>query len=99
MNLDLKTMPTKLRLLMGNLARFRTIIFIVFFAAIYGFLIQRIGSLTSVEPTETQVQEELEITKRPRIDDEAIDKIEQLKAQNIEVQTLFNEARNNPFAE
>jgi len=35
----------------------------------------------------------------PKIDEDAIAKIQQLKDQNIEVQSLFENARNNPFSE
>lgn len=89
-----KIMPALLRL-----RRFMPILFILLFASIYSFLILRINTLTSSKPNESDVLEELQSVSRPKIDEEAAKKIEQLEAQNIEVRTLFEEARRNPFAE
>lgn len=99
MKLDMKDLPAKIRSLLGGVGRFSAIIFILFFALIYGFLVQRLGTLTSREPDQSEVMEELNIVRRPKIDEEAVRKIEQLEAQNVEVQTLFEAARRNPFAE
>ena len=43
--------------------------------------------------------QKVKTVKLPKIDENAVKNIEQLEDQNIEVQSLFNEARNNPFSE
>ena len=99
MNISLKSLQPKIVGVLHVLQRYMVLIFIFAFVGIYGFLVFRINTLAASEPTEEAVQERLETVQRPRIDQDAVDKIEQLEEQNIEVQTLFNEARKNPFNE
>ena len=99
MNFELKDIPGKITPLLEASKRYLSLIFILFFAGVYGFLVFRIDSLASSEPDEAAVTERLQSATRPQIDEEAVEKIKQLEAQNIQVQTLFEEARQNPFAE
>lgn len=99
MNLNFKELPAKLLPIIGTLKRYVVIIFIVALVGILGFLVYRINSLTQLEPNEDDVTEKLQTVQRPRIDQAALDKIQQLEDQNIEVQTLFQQARDNPFSE
>lgn len=99
MNIELKNLPNKLLPLLGAVRRYLVMIFIVFFVGLYSFLVLRINTLASSEPSEDQVTEKLQTVKRPRIDQNAVDKMQQLEAQNIEVKTLFEQARKDPFNE
>ncbi len=76
--------------------RYRTIILIAGLFGCYGYLITRIGTYTSREPS-AQVSEQA--IKRLTIDEDSINKIEDLEDQNVEVRALFERARNNPFSE
>ncbi|PID32484.1 hypothetical protein CR970_00200 [Candidatus Saccharibacteria bacterium] len=73
--------------------------FFVAFGILCMFLVYQINSYASVEPTEDEIAEQLKVIQRPHIDDELVVKIQQLQDQNIEVRTLFEQARNNPFSE
>ena len=97
--LDLKSVPGKLAPLMEFLRRYMALIFILAFLCIYGFLLLRVNSLSQVEPSEDAVLEKLNSSQQPKIDQASVDKIKQLQGQNIEVQTLFKQARDNPFSE
>jgi len=66
---------------------------------VYGFLIYKIGDVSNIEPDETAVQQQLQDTQQLRIDQESIDKILELRDQNIAVRSLFEEARDNPFSD
>lgn len=66
---------------------------------IFGFLVLRINQYSNQEPSEDAINEKLEKVNRPKINDELIDKISQLQDQNVEVKSLFEAARNNPFSE
>lgn len=81
------------------LARYATVIFIVFVLSVYSFLVWQIGTLSRVEPTDDQIAEQLKTAPRPKINQETLDKIEQLQDQNVAVRSLFKSARNNPFQE
>ncbi len=74
-------------------------IFVLLFASIYAFLILSIDSLSSATPSSTAVDEELKTVKRLNVSQESIDRMLKLSEENIEVKSLFDEARNNPFAE
>jgi len=59
----------------------------------------RINQYSHTEPADSAVQEKLQTTKRPKVDQAVLDKIQQLQDQNVQVQSLFDQARNNPFNE
>lgn len=99
MNLEVKDISAKLLTALKGLKRYIVFIFIITVMIIYGYLVFHINSLASQEPEEDAVTERLKTVQRPRIDEDALLKIQQLEDQNIQVKTLFQEARDNPFAE
>lgn len=99
MNLDVKNLPTIALQLLKRVKRFVPLIFILATLFLYGYLVLYINELTQVEADELAVLEELQSTSRPEIDQAAVDKIRQLQDQNVQVETLFEEARENPFSE
>lgn len=98
-DLNLKTIINKLTSFVRVLHRYAVVIFIVVVVGIFGFLVFRINTLAHSEPTDDAVNEKLQTVKRPKLDQNAVDKIEQLQGQNVEVKSLFDQARNNPFSE
>lgn len=80
-----------------RLHKYSTFAFIVTVLSLYSFLIFQIGNLSHKEPEDYEVTEQLNTVKRLKIDQDTIDKIEQLEDQNIGVQSLFKAARDDPF--
>lgn len=66
---------------------------------VFGFIFYRIGYFNTLEPSEANIEEKLLTVKRPKIDKSVVEKLEKLENQNIQVQSLFNQARENPFKE
>ena len=99
MNLEVKDIPAKLIPILSRLRHYVVIFFFIGLTATYGFLILRINELTQGEPDESAIQEKLKTAPRPKLDDSAAKKIKELEVQSIEVQTLFKDARENPFLE
>jgi len=66
---------------------------------VYSFIVFRINSLITAEPTDEQIIEKLQTVQRPKIDQVSIDKINQLSDNSVEVKAIFKEARQNPFQE
>ncbi len=97
--MNLNDLTTKFTPVLSLFKRYAVVIFLIAICSVYGFLTYRINSLTQLEPSPDAVAEKLNAVGRPRIDQEAIDKLSQLEAENIEVQTLFQQARDNPFSE
>lgn len=74
-------------------------IFISFVAILYGFLLFRISALTNITPTNDQVSSQAQSAHIPKLDEATIKQLQALQDNNVEIQTLFNEARSNPFQE
>ena len=99
LDIDFKKLPVSFKKTLARIKRFEVITFVVLLVGLYGFLIMQISSSATSEPTQAQVMEELGTVKRLKIDQDSIDKIQQLEDQNVVVQSLFQEARDNPFSE
>ncbi len=97
--LSLKDIPAKLSPLLHVVRRYLGVVFIACFVLAYGFLVLRINSLARSEPGDDAVAAKLQTVQRPKLYQDAVDKIEQLEDQSVEVQSLFDQARQNPFAE
>lgn len=74
-------------------------LYFVFFISVCIFLVFQINRYAGVEPTDQEINDKLETIQRPHIDQDSITKIQQLQDQNVEVQSLFQQARDNPFSE
>lgn len=98
MNIELKPILKKLQPFINFLKRDSVAIFLTIVAIIFGYLIWKIGNLAAAEPSQSAIDEKLLTVVRPRIDPEGIKKIEDLRAQNINIQSYFTD-RNNPFQE
>lgn len=99
MNVDVKTIVSKIQPLIGFLKRYITFMFFISMLLVAVFLVYRINQLSTMDPTEDAVAEKLQTVQRPRLDQDTLQKILELEDQNVEVQSLFDQARNNPFSE
>lgn len=99
MNLEVKDIPAKLTPLLALFKRYLVFIFIITVLFTYAFLVFFINSLASSQPDEDAVTERLQTVSRPKVNEDTLTKIKQLEDQNIQVKTLFNDARDNPFTE
>ncbi|GAC1391198.1 MAG: hypothetical protein NVSMB46_02830 [Candidatus Saccharimonadales bacterium] len=99
MNNSMKSLTNKIEPIIHFVKKYLVFSFFVILLVIFGLLIYRINSLTRVEPNDSDVTAKLKTVQRPHIDQQTIDKIQQLQDQNIQVQSLFNQARSNPFSE
>lgn len=99
MKLDLKKIQSITAKLLTLIKRYAAFIFILISLGIFGFLVIRIKSLVSREPSETTVSEKSNQNKPVNIDESAVKKVEQLKSANVEVKALFEQSRDNPFQE
>lgn len=99
MNFELKDIPAKLTPVLLKFKKYLVFIFIITVLIIYVALVLFINTLASQQPNDDAVAEQLNTVTRPRINEDTLDKIKQLEDQNIQVQTLFQDARENPFTE
>jgi len=100
MNAGLKSLPEKFTAGLRTLLRYRVFLFFLLLAAVYGFLVFRISVLNGAEPSSTDVSAQTQTTPPvPHIDQNVVKQLKSLQDNSVSVQTLFNDARNNPFQE
>jgi hypothetical protein len=97
MSLDIKDIPKKAADILKGLKKYMVFACVILVLAAYGFLVFRINGYVSHEPDNEVVSERLDNLRRPKIDQSTIDKIQQLQDTNIQVKSLFDQARDNPF--
>lgn len=95
-DIDVKAITGTLQSSFKHLQRYLGFIFLIGILGIYSFLVFQIGSLSQAEPSDEDVAQQNTV-KRLRTDPDSINKIKQLEDQNVGVQSLFEEARDNPF--
>lgn len=83
----------------GSLSRYRALLFFLFLAFVYGFIVYRINVLSTAEPDQAAVTQASAGPSQPRIDPTVVQKITDLKDNSVNVQALFDQARQNPFHE
>ena len=91
-NIVNKLQPVKL-----FVTRYAVIIFIIVVAGIFGFMALQISIYSSSEPTSDQIDEKKSNLSQVRLNDEAAQKIQELEDKNINIESLFNNGRANPF--
>ncbi len=99
MKLDFKKLPEKLSPVVAFLKRYAVFISIIVVLGIAAFFVIRINQYSRIEPSDQAVEDKLQTVQRPKVDQSVLNKIQQLQDQNVQVQTLFDQARNNPFNE
>ena len=99
MKQDLSKLLDKINFILVFVKRHNVTLFIVFFLGIYSLLIYQINIYINSEPSAQQLDEQISKSGKISIDQESIDRLLELEEQNIEVKTLFEQARDNPFNE
>lgn len=95
----MKNAQAQLQKILGLLRNNVVIIFFIIFGAMYAYLIFTSSQQVTSEPSDAQISEKYQGAKRPKVDESAAEALQRLNDQNIEVKSLFDDARNNPFAE
>jgi len=67
--------------------------------AVYGFIVFRIHALDNAKPSAEAIAAQNNPIRQARIDKSVVKKLQSLQDNSVNVQTLFEQARNNPFQE
>jgi hypothetical protein len=81
----------------ATLSRYAAVLFMVLVAGVYGFVVLRINALSNAQPSGSDVAAQSTTTPVPRIDPKTAQQLQNLEDNSVNVQTLFEQARNNPF--
>ena len=98
-NPKLQELMTKAQDWLQTSRRYSFVSFIILVAALYGFLVLRINSLAGMQPSPDAVNSQVQAAHIPRIDPKVVQQLQSLQDNSVSVQTLFNDARSNPFQE
>lgn len=79
--------------------KYGLIIFIITGLLISSYLILSINNLLNKEPSEASIAEKSKLNQATKIDESAVNTIKDLRSANVEVKTLFEQSRDNPFQE
>ncbi|HEY5442403.1 MAG TPA: hypothetical protein VIJ68_02610 [Candidatus Saccharimonadales bacterium] len=98
-----KSKPSRAKLspkLLGDLEklrRYNVVFFLVFVAILYAFVLLRINSLNTAQPSSDAVTSQVQAANVPHIDQTVVHQIQSLQDNSVSVQSLFDQARDNPF--
>jgi hypothetical protein len=100
----MKDLKLKSLLVIGSKAgaafrRYGGVMFFLLFACVYAFIILRINTLSNVQADQSQAVSQAGATAVPRIDANAAKQLKSLQDNSVNVQTLFEQTRTNPFQE
>ncbi len=99
LNFDLKAVVPQIKKYWVKVSKHLVFIVIIGVLLVYLFVVWRINTLASIEPSDDAEQAALSSAKIHKIDQKAIDQIQSLENNSPAVHTLFDKARNNPFKE
>lgn len=97
--LSLSTVTDKLHVILDKVSPYKVIAFVILMVALYGFIVFRINSLGSEVPTSDQVSAQNDPIRAAHVDPTVVKQLQSLQDHSVSVQTLFVQARNNPFQE
>jgi predicted negative regulator of RcsB-dependent stress response len=99
MKLDIQNLQDRARHALHIARKYAVALFLLFLLVIYSYLGWRVVSLDQIKPDQSAVSSKLQTAGVPHIDQDALNKIQQLQDNSVQVQTLFDQARSNPFQE
>ena len=79
------------------LTKYKVILFIVVVALVYGYILYQINILSNKSPSTVSVQANTSPNSFIHINSSEAQKLNSLNDNSVNVQTLFSQARNNPF--
>ena len=97
MKLDKRSITKAAKDFVHKYKKYASFAFVLLILLIYTFLVYRISKFSLAEPSSGTIEQQLQSTGKLKIDQESINKILKLEEQNVNVQSLFEGARDNPF--
>jgi hypothetical protein len=94
---NLKSLIRRTKTRVAELEHYRAVAFTVFIVILFGLVFFRISNLSSAEPSPDEVNSQVQAAQVPRIDPKLIRQLQLLQDNSVNVKTLFNPPRSNPF--
>src|SRR6185503_9271689 len=98
-DLNLSALVHGLGATFGKIKPYTGLMFFVMLSLMYGFIILQINALSAAPVDDNKVLTETSSSPTLHVDPEAAKQLQSLKDNSGNVQTLFEQNRNNPFQE
>lgn len=96
-DINLQDIPAAFNGFVRGISAYKVFVFFLAAASLYGYIIWRINTFSNA-PADSN-EESSQTTAQPHIDPATVAKIQSLQDNSVSVQTLFDNARQNPFQE
>jgi len=97
--LDPKALLSRVTDWFRGLGQYAVLLFILLLATVYGFVLLRVNVLNNAQPNEQAISEELKSLPTLHIDESVAKQLLTLRDNSVNVRSLFDNARGNPFQE
>ena len=81
------------------LRRYALVWFVALLVGVYGFALYQIQTAHDAQPSENAIASQVQSTSTPHVDQNVVDQLQTLQDNSVNVKTLFDQARSNPFQE
>jgi len=95
--INLKAIQPAATKTLHSLRKYASVLTFLLFTGIYGYMVFQINSFSNPVVDEAEVLSEAKALPVPRIDEESAKKLQSLEDNSVNVQTLFEQGRTNPF--
>lgn len=82
-----------------GLRRYTVVFYFLFLALVYGFVLLKVSQLINVQPSDSDVNAQVQASATPHVDAATAAQLQGLNDNSVRVQSLFDQARSNPFQE
>ncbi len=82
---------------LDRLGRYKALFFAIFVVLLYGLVLLHINNLQNAQPSDQAITSQVKAANTPHIEQSVIQQIQSLQDNSVSVQSLFDQARNNPF--
>lgn len=98
-SINLDTIRSYLRKVEAILNTYKALLLFLVLALLYGFIALRISILSNAEPSVADIENVQKSVRPTKIPQATIERLQKLEGTNERTQSIFDQARQNPFKE
>jgi uncharacterized protein involved in cysteine biosynthesis len=98
-NISVKALADITTTVLRQLRRYTVVLFLLLLVAVYGFVLFKVNELIGTQPNDADVSAQVQASATPHVDPATVTQMQALQDNSVRVQSLFDQARSNPFQE
>lgn len=79
--------------------RYAILLFVLLLSGVYGFVAFKLLTAHNAQPSDQAISAQVQTTATPHVDPKVVEQMQSLQDHSVNVKTLFDQARSNPFQE